>query len=51
MTVITPSYHAENYSPDDNRFDMRPFLMNAGWTVQFKEIDRLAADFEGQNVD
>ena len=26
MTVLTPSYHAENYSPDDNRFDLRPFL-------------------------
>lgn len=25
-TVLTPSYHAENYSPDDNRFDHRPFL-------------------------
>jgi len=23
MTTMTPSYHAENYSPDDNRFDMR----------------------------
>ena len=23
MTTITPSYHAENYSPDDNRFDLR----------------------------
>lgn len=28
MTTITPSYHAESYSPDDNRFDMRPFLYN-----------------------
>ena len=26
MTVLTPSYHAEQYSPDDNRFDLRPFL-------------------------
>ncbi|KAL7274958.1 glutamine-dependent NAD(+) synthetase [Rhizina undulata] len=26
MTVITPAYHAEAYSPDDNRFDLRPFL-------------------------
>lgn len=26
MTVITPAYHAEQYSPDDNRFDLRPFL-------------------------
>ena len=26
MTVLTPSYHAEAYSPEDNRFDLRPFL-------------------------
>ena len=26
MTTITPSYHAENYSPDDNRYDLRQFL-------------------------
>ena len=26
MTVLTPSYHAEQYSPDDNRYDLRPFL-------------------------
>lgn len=26
MTTVTPAYHAEQYSPDDNRFDERPFL-------------------------
>src|SRR5438034_6407754 len=26
MTGLTPAYHAESYSPDDNRFDLRPFL-------------------------
>jgi NAD+ synthase (glutamine-hydrolysing) len=29
MTVLTPSYHAEQYSPEDNRFDLRPFLYPA----------------------
>ena len=29
MTTITASIHATNYSPDDNRFDQRPFLYNA----------------------
>ena len=24
MTTLTPSYHAEDYSPDDNRFDSAP---------------------------
>ncbi|KAI1895956.1 hypothetical protein AGOR_G00112110 [Albula goreensis] len=28
MTTVTPAYHAENYSPDDNRFDLRPILYN-----------------------
>ncbi|CAD0020116.1 unnamed protein product [Aureobasidium pullulans] len=26
MTTITPAYYAEQYAPDDNRFDLRPFL-------------------------
>ncbi|XP_035219009.1 glutamine-dependent NAD(+) synthetase-like [Stegodyphus dumicola] len=39
MTVITPSYHAECYSPDDNRFDQRQFLYNVKWDWQFQAID------------
>ncbi|KAI7814168.1 glutamine-dependent NAD+ synthetase [Triplophysa rosa] len=39
MTTVTPSYHAENYSPDDNRFDLRPFLYNTRWDWQFRCID------------
>lgn len=39
MTVLTPSCHAESYSPDDNRFDLRPFLYRANWSWQFKAID------------
>lgn len=38
-TVLTPAYHAEDYSPDDHRFDHRPFLYNAQWTRQFADID------------
>lgn len=41
MTTLTPSYHAESYSPDDNRFDLRPFLYNARWTFQFEQLDKL----------
>ncbi|OAK96376.1 glutamine-dependent NAD(+) synthetase with GAT domain-containing protein [Phaeosphaeriaceae sp. SRC1lsM3a] len=40
MTTMTPAYHAETYSPDDNRFDMRPFLyppFYESWS--FKKID------------
>lgn len=46
MTTLTPSYHAENYSPDDNRFDLRPFLYNSRWTRQFNDIDSLAKQLE-----
>jgi NAD+ synthase (glutamine-hydrolysing) len=41
MTTLTPSYHAENYSPDDNRFDQRQFLYNVKWPWQFRKIDEL----------
>jgi NAD+ synthase (glutamine-hydrolysing) len=40
MTTMTPAYHAEGYSPDDNRFDLRPFLYPPffeSWS--FKKID------------
>ena len=40
MTVLPPAYHAEAYSPDDNRFDLRPFLYNSTWQWQFEMIDR-----------
>lgn len=40
MTVITPAYHTESYSPDDNRFDLRPFLYRANWSWQFRAIDK-----------
>jgi len=40
MTVLTPSYHAECYSPDDNRFDHRQFLYNNTWSWQFAAIDQ-----------
>ncbi|XP_063500847.1 glutamine-dependent NAD(+) synthetase isoform X3 [Symphalangus syndactylus] len=39
MTTLTPAYHAENYSPEDNRFDLRPFLYNTGWPWQFRCIE------------
>ncbi|KAG8902475.1 glutamine-dependent NAD(+) synthetase [Tulasnella sp. 403] len=41
MTTLTPSYHAESYSPDDNRFDLRPFLYPSRFPYQFGKIDNL----------
>ncbi|XP_014207604.1 probable glutamine-dependent NAD(+) synthetase isoform X2 [Copidosoma floridanum] len=40
MTILTPSCHAESYSPDDNRFDHRQFLYNHTWKWQFNAIDQ-----------
>lgn len=45
-TVLPPSYHAESYSPDDNRFDHRQFLYETHWKHQFQQIDRLAKQAE-----
>ncbi|RDB23408.1 Glutamine-dependent NAD(+) synthetase [Hypsizygus marmoreus] len=42
MTTLTPSYHAESYSPDDNRFDLRPFLYPSRFPWQFNKIDEVA---------
>lgn len=42
MCTITPSYHAEAYSPDDNRFDLRQFLYPTNWKRQFAVIDAMA---------
>lgn len=51
MTTLTPSYHAESYSPDDNRFDLRPFLYNTSWPRQFKFIDHLVATHNESNAE
>ncbi|XP_053109765.1 glutamine-dependent NAD(+) synthetase [Hemicordylus capensis] len=50
MTTLTPSYHAADYSPDDNRFDLRPFLYNAAWSWQFKCIDEQVSKLESKKV-
>ena len=44
MCTLTPSYHAEGYSPDDNRFDLRQFLYNSKWPRQFAVIDELVKE-------
>ncbi|KAJ3136153.1 glutamine-dependent NAD(+) synthetase [Physocladia obscura] len=38
-TILPPSYHMSPYSPDDNRFDLRPILYNASWSWQFEHMD------------
>ncbi|KAM7250033.1 hypothetical protein ACFE04_021916 [Oxalis oulophora] len=50
MTVLTPSYHAESYSPEDNRFDHRQFLYNSRWPFQFRKIDELVKEVNGDKL-
>jgi len=49
MCTITPACHAEAYSPDDNRFDLRQFLYNTRWPRQFKMIDDEVNEMENKN--
>lgn len=44
QTVLTPLYHAEQYSPDDNRFDLRPFLINPRFSWASKKIDGMVGE-------
>ncbi len=47
MMVLTPSYHAEQYSPDDNRYDLRPFLYsNFSWP--YKNIEENVIAWEAR---
>eukprot|EP00898_Chlorokybus_atmophyticus_P003430 jgi/Chlat1/4088/Chrsp26S04007 len=49
MTTLTPSYHAENYSPEDHRYDLRQFLYNTRWPWQFKQIDDMVRSTESHD--
>ncbi|PTB43347.1 glutamine-dependent NAD(+) synthetase [Trichoderma asperellum] len=47
QVVATPAYHAESYSPDDHRFDLRPFLYPSAFeSWSFKKIDERVAALE-----
>lgn len=51
MTTLTPSYHAEEYSPDDNRFDLRPFLYPTRWPRQFAVMESMARGLPSNPVE
>lgn len=40
----------QSYSPEDNRFDLRQFLYNARWPYQFRKIDELVKELNGDKV-
>jgi len=43
MTILTPGIHTTDYSPDDNRFDLRPFLYPAmGFSYQLNVVNDIA---------
>jgi len=49
MTVMTPALHMESYSPDDNRFDLRPFLYPAFYqSWSYGKIDEVVERLEGK---
>ncbi len=50
LTVLTPSYHAEAYGTDDNRFDLRQFLYDTKWELQFAEIDKIVLNYEMEQL-
>ncbi|KAI5780823.1 hypothetical protein EDC01DRAFT_620360 [Geopyxis carbonaria] len=50
MTTITPAYHAEQYSPDDNRFDLRPFLYPQ-FSWPYKKIEETVSRIMGNSDD
>ncbi|KAF2642738.1 glutamine-dependent NAD(+) synthetase with GAT domain-containing protein [Massarina eburnea CBS 473.64] len=52
MTTMTPSVHAESYSVDDNRFDLRPFVYASFWkNWSFKKIDEKLASIEKKQAE
>ncbi|KAI9850530.1 MAG: glutamine-dependent NAD(+) synthetase [Thelocarpon superellum] len=50
QTVLTPSYHAESYSPDDNRYDLRPFLYPA-FEWPYRKIEQWLDVYERREKD
>ncbi|XP_058085910.1 glutamine-dependent NAD(+) synthetase-like [Magnolia sinica] len=50
LTVLTPAYHAESYSLEYNRFDLRQFLYNKTWPYQSRKNDELVCQVGGGKV-
>ena len=45
QTTLTPGLHMEQYSPDDHRYDMRPFLYPS-FTAQYRKMERTVEALE-----
>ncbi|KAL9100957.1 MAG: hypothetical protein Q9187_009298 [Circinaria calcarea] len=46
MTTMTPALHMEQYSPDDNRFDLRPFVYPV-FSWPYRKIEEALRGYEG----
>ncbi|ODN01891.1 putative glutamine-dependent NAD(+) synthetase [Orchesella cincta] len=48
MSILTPSCHMEDYSPEDHRHDLRPIFYPLDFTWQFQRIDDLVNNLESE---
>ena len=48
--LIFSSLCVQSYSPEDNRFDLRQFLYNSRWPYQFRKMDELVKELDGNEV-
>jgi NAD+ synthase (glutamine-hydrolysing) len=46
MTTMTPGLYLESYTPDDNRFDLRPFLYPVWFPFERRKIENLLRKME-----
>lgn len=49
MSILTPSCHMENYSPEDHRHDLRPVFYPLDFTWQFRKINELVSFIVNDN--
>ncbi|KAF2842686.1 glutamine-dependent NAD(+) synthetase [Patellaria atrata CBS 101060] len=49
MTVMTPALHMEQYSPDDNRYDLRPFVYPV-FSWPWKKVEDALKVFESEEA-
>lgn len=45
MTTMTPGLYLESYTPDDNRYDLRPFLYPR-FTFEHRKIENMLKRME-----
>ena len=46
MTTMTPGLYLESYTPDDNRYDLRPFLYPVWFPYERRKIENMLSKME-----